>query len=78
MQMISLSLTSEILDGYINTVVSPQVIMCKLLKVIMQILISTLYGVSHRKNFPSWTTKLRNISGLKFTFILFLVNYVAI
>ena len=64
--------SSKILDGYIYTVVSPQAIMCKLLKVIMQLLISTLYGVSHRKNFPRWTTKFRNISGLKFMFILFL------
>ena len=71
MQIISFSLICKILDKYINTVKSPQVIMCKVLKVIMQILASTLYGVSHRKNFPSWTTTLKNISGLEFTFILF-------
>ena len=70
MQMISFSLISEILDGYINTAVSPQIIMCKFLKVIMQILISILYGISHRKNFPRWITKLRNISGLEFMLIL--------
>ena len=65
MQMIGFSLISEILNGYITTAVSPQVIMCKFLTVIMQILISILYGISHRKNFPRWITKLRIYLDLK-------------